>query len=387
MDNPPASDQSLLERLNALKPSSVSLANPHTSKPDAASTIDRAKTPSKEDALTARLKSLRNQGGESLSSTGTSREHGAKEPTQTPATQDDGSVKEGSGVPQASKPIEATDEVDSLLYTDDQTLEELLADLRSDESWLDGVAAEEEEHQRVTALLAELSKPSTEGEKADGSNSDHDNSQVNREDSSDDESEDIAETEAEAGSVLAKTLDEVEWEEANKDPSPRPQPEGAKQISSDMAHKTPDDDPFDLPTVPSELQDQPGLPTPSTQNQSDVDFAASIESRMAALKLSGTRELPSAPADAVDSLGLPQAPTFAPSDRPVPGIAKRTGLTDDDQKNWCVVCLEDGTVRCLGCEDGDNVYCARCWKGMHVGPQAGYEERGHSWATFVQRPR
>lgn len=125
----------------------------------------------------------------------------------------------------------------------------------------------------------------------------------------------------------------------------------------------------------------------SAQSQSDVDFAASIASRMAALKLSGPRALPSAPTVAVDSLGLPQAPTFVPADRPVPGLVKRTGLTDDDQKTWCVVCLEDGAVRCLDCEAGDNIYCARCWKAMHVGPQAGYDERGHSWETFVSRPR
>ncbi|KAI0446533.1 hypothetical protein F4803DRAFT_18961 [Xylaria telfairii] len=388
MDNAPAPDKSLLERLNALKPSSVRLP----SKPNPASTIERAKSPSREDALTARLKSLRNQGSESIDSTNAGQEHGVEESTQVPLTGDTGPLARGSGVQQAPTPIQAIDDVDPLLYTDDQTLEELLADLRSDESWLEEVAAEEEEHQRVTALLTELSKPSTVSEKVDKRNTDHDNPTGNREGSSDDDSEEET-METEADSVLARTLDELEWEkEVNKTPCSPPRtkpapPENEKQTPEDSDVRVPDDDPFNLPTVPSELQDQLDPVASSTQTQSDVDFAASIASRMAALKLSGTRALPSAPTDAVDSLGLPQAPTFAPSDRPVPGLVKRTGLTDEDQKTWCVVCLEDGAIRCLGCEDGDNVYCARCWKEMHVGPRAGFDERGHSWETFVQRSR
>ncbi|KAI1756877.1 hypothetical protein F4782DRAFT_284210 [Xylaria castorea] len=391
MDDPPVSDRSLLERLNALKPSAVSLISPPPSELNLDSTIERTKLPSREDALTARLKSLRNQGSESIDSTSTSQEYGVKESTQPPSIRDIGPLTRESGIQQAPTPIQVTDDVDPFLYTDDQTLEELLADLRSDESWLDEVAADEEEHQRVTALLTELSKPSAVKAEVGERNTDQDSSQEDSEDNSDDDSEkEIIATEAD--SVLGKTSDELEWEKANKTPIPPPQsiptpPENAKQTSPDSAVQVPDDDPFNLPTVPSELQEQTDPPASSIQTQSDVDFASSIASRMAALKLSGTRALPSSPIDAVDSLGLPQAPTFAPSDRPVPGLVKRTGLTDEDQKTWCVVCLEDGAVRCLGCEDGDNMYCARCWKEMHVGPRAGYDERGHSWETFVQRPR
>ncbi|KAI1743265.1 hypothetical protein F4680DRAFT_445142 [Xylaria scruposa] len=387
MDDPPASDRSLLERLNALKPSSVSLTSPPPSELNPKATIERAQPPSQEDALTARLKSLRNQGSESIDSTSTSQERGVKESTQPLSIRGIGPLTRESEKQQA---VQVTDDVDPLLYTDDQTLEELLADLRLDEDWLDEVAAEEEEHQRVTALLTELGNHSAVSAEAD-ENTGQNSSQEGSEGNSDDDSEEEIIT-TEADSVLAKTLDELEWEKANKSPSPPPQsiptpPENARQTTSNSAVQAPEDNSFHLPTVPSELQDQIDPPASSIQTQSDVDFASSIESRMAALKLSGTRTLPSAPTDAVDSLGLPQVPTFAPSDRPVPGLAKRTGLTDDDQKTWCVVCLEDGAVRCLGCEDGDNVYCARCWKEMHVGPQAGYDERGHSWETFAQKPR
>ncbi|KAI1424473.1 hypothetical protein F5Y12DRAFT_445890 [Xylaria sp. FL1777] len=387
MDGAPASDKSLLERLNALKPSSVSLISTPSSNPNPISTIERAKSPSREDALTARLKSLRNKVAEPLDITTTDQGHSVGESTQPRSARGTQSPTESIQQVPSSTYQEATDDVDPLLYTDDQTLEELLEDLRSDEAWLDEVAAEEEEHQRVTMLLTELGKSSSVSVVPDN----QETFQAGGADSNDDDSEEESMA-TEVDSVLAKAADEVEWEKDNKTPSPTLQPiptppEDAKQASQDGAAASPKQSPFDLPTVPSELQDQPDLPTSSAQTQSDVDFAASIASRMAALKLSGSRALPSAPTVAVDSLGLPQAPTFAPADRPVPGLAKRTGISDEDQRNWCVVCLDDATVRCLGCEAGDNVYCARCWKEMHVGPQAGYDERGHSWETFVRRTR
>lgn len=92
----------------------------------------------------------------------------------------------------------------------------------------------------------------------------------------------------------------------------------------------------------------------------------------------------------LDALGLPSAPTFRPEDHQSPdpgrgggGLLRSSKYTDEDQKTWCVVCLEDATVRCVGC-DGD-VYCARCFREMHVGPSAGYDERGHQWVKFDPR--
>lgn len=137
-----------------------------------------------------------------------------------------------------------------------------------------------------------------------------------------------------------------------------------------------DGDALTLPAVPSILQD----PVPASK--ASDPFEASIEARLAALKGPGHNPV------RTDDFGLPSAPTFQPEDRPVAGIARRPrpgGFTDDDQKTWCIVCLEDATVRCMGC-DGD-VYCARCWREMHVGPQAGYDERGHRWEKFDPRER
>lgn len=137
-----------------------------------------------------------------------------------------------------------------------------------------------------------------------------------------------------------------------------------------------------LPSVPSALVD-PALPDEADESESpeqagrNNDFESDIAARMAALKGVGPDT------SGGDSFGLPSAPTFQPEDRPVPKVVRKLGYTDEDQKTWCIVCLEDATVRCIGCDD--DVYCARCWKDMHVGPHAGYEERGHQWVKFQRR--
>ncbi|KAJ3557908.1 hypothetical protein NPX13_g9832 [Xylaria arbuscula] len=343
------------------------------------STIERAKSPSREDALTARLKSLRSQASRSTDTTTSPRHRQPVSETIQPGSAGGLPTGSKSDIQQATTTDQVTDDGDLLLYTDDQTLEDLLADLRSDDAWLDEVAAKEEEHQRVTALLTEL------GKSPEMPN--HQKTSVTDGGITSDDDSDGDVMIKEVDSVLAKAKDEVEWENANKAPSPSSplMPVDAKEATPGDDISSSNESPFNLPVVPSDLQDQPDLPTSSPETQSDTDFAASIASRMAALKLSGSHALPAPPTATVDSLGLPQAPTFAPSDHPVPGLAKRTGLTDDDQKTWCVVCLADGTIRCLGCEVDDNVYCARCWKEMHVGPQAGYDERGHSWETFKSK--
>lgn len=280
--------------------------------------------------------------------------------------------------PRAASPFD--DGVDALLDTDDQTLEELLADLGSDEQWLEEIAAEvsrskDQEHERVTALLDEIGKASLE----DVTSSDQRGDQVMHSDS-EDESDGERMT-RDTNTALAQAMDEVEWEKAN---IPRATPKSTQPQSTINKKGGPSSsmvDPFNLPGVPTELQDQPGL---TETLPDDADFEADITSRMAALKgLGGNdRSLPSAPTSQVDELGLPVAPTFAPEDRPVKGVYKRYGYTDEDAKTWCTVCLEDGAIRCFGCDD--DIYCARCWKEMHVGPSAGYEERSHRWEKFVR---
>ncbi|KAI1136126.1 hypothetical protein F5Y05DRAFT_393008 [Hypoxylon sp. FL0543] len=395
------SDRSLLDRLNALKPSTVSLETPSL-KSVAASTIEPAKSPSREDALSERLKSLRNQADKkthTTSGTEANCSHGdtitssspnqISQPLSGPKSPDT-----FTGAPHVSSG-ETNDDADPLLFTDDQTLEELLADLESDQPWLDQVAAEEEEHQRVTALLEQLGDASRLGQDPDADPKSKEASRDSGDEHSSDDDSEGEQMTREADDTLAQAMDEAELEKpsggsqnGSRPTSPsrklRPTAQGDPAHESAQAAKSNETDSLDLPAVPSDLQDQPDLPEPPQGDDDDADFAASITSRMAALRVNTTPgpTLPSVPTTDVDTFGLPAVPTFAPADRPAPGLIKRYGFTDEDQKTWCVVCLEDGAIRCIDC-DGD-VYCARCWKEMHVGPSAGYDERGHRWEKFVR---
>ncbi|PNY25640.1 Abscission/NoCut checkpoint regulator [Tolypocladium capitatum] len=79
---------------------------------------------------------------------------------------------------------------------------------------------------------------------------------------------------------------------------------------------------------------------------------------------------------------LPSVPTSKPAGEPVRRLASKTAYADDDVDSWCTVCLEDAALRCLGCDD--DPYCARCWREMHVGPAAGFDERGHRAVRFTR---
>lgn len=220
--------------------------------------------------------------------------------------------------------------------------------------------------------------------------------------------------------ILARTMDEL-----NLDPTSTDQPvtESAKDpedyasgtspkdygdishpdlslptVPQDTEHRTTNENLLpDLPTTPHDLEattasnSNPGLilptvPTalidPAPSNTTADPFESSIANRLAALKGPGHKPL------TTDAFGLPSVPTSPPTVEPAL-LRTKAGYTDADQKTWCVICLEDATVRCLGCADeGDGeVYCARCWREMHVGPAAGYDERGHAWEKFDPRRR
>ncbi|PHH92311.1 hypothetical protein CDD83_7900 [Cordyceps sp. RAO-2017] len=66
-------------------------------------------------------------------------------------------------------------------------------------------------------------------------------------------------------------------------------------------------------------------------------------------------------------------------------MTSRTRYTDADVDSWCTVCLDDAALRCLGCDD--DPYCARCWREMHRGPAAAFDDRSHRCVQFARRPR
>lgn len=85
---------------------------------------------------------------------------------------------------------------------------------------------------------------------------------------------------------------------------------------------------------------------------------------------SNTMALPNTPT----SLSRPKSKHSAPSSLPT--------YTHEGIETWCIICNDDATVRCLGC-DGD-LYCQRCWNEGHRGESAGFEESLHKATAFVK---
>lgn len=161
----------------------------------------------------------------------------------------------------------------------------------------------------------------------------------------------------EAQDIVARLLDEMDLERQNEVP--------AEEERSKAPEKGEDDDgELSFPSTPSKLP-EPATAEPSRKS---MDFESDIAARMAALRGLG----------AANELGLPSAPTFKPIDKPVKGVMKK--YTDEEIESWCIICQDDATVKCMGC-DGD-LYCANCWKEGHMGPDVGREERGHKWTKF-----
>ncbi|KAK1984653.1 hypothetical protein LZ30DRAFT_585787 [Colletotrichum cereale] len=426
-------DKSLLDRLSALKGGGspgVSLDRSSNPLNLSVTGIEPAKPPSREDALAARLRSLRNTperedhpspqpqtakvmanlhvGHQVIIGT---RGKAAGLPPVSPSTNRCSHPKEAavaappqsssrSPTPLATPATTAAhagaggDDVDPLLQTDDQTLEDLL----NDEDLLDESDPQsqwrpepKDESAKVTALLEELSRTSVDqrarSQKASGGEG-----EGARDDHSDDES-DGEEMSREVENLLSQAFDEARLnpqpEEAIGPPTPDrsqapPGHEGRKAPREAHQGNEDTDAGLSLPSVPSTFAapsagddgegglSLPSVPSGAPQHDADTDFDNDIAARMAALSGLGS---------SLDGMGLPSVPTFQPADRAVRRLTSKAGYTDEDADTWCTVCLEDATLQCLGCED---VYCARCWHEMHVGPAAAFDDRTHKAVRFVK---
>ena len=132
----------------------------------------------------------------------------------------------------------------------------------------------------------------------------------------------------------------------------------------------------DTPTT-----DTPSLSLPSAPNtipQDDFDRTQALEDALTA-RLTA---LFSPSLSQTDALGLPSAPSFSPTKKPPKIQSSLANKLDDEIETWCIICSDDATLRCLGC-DGD-LYCRKCWMEGHRGEGAGLEERRHRAVEYVK---
>lgn len=265
--------------------------------------------------------------------------------------------------------------MEEIFETDDDTLQELLADVAPDEevgvSGMPGPSDDE-----VKALLERLADDIPKDAALPSKNRGSDDG--TQEDDSDDSD----------GEVMRRKMDEVMErykDEAELDASShsREDEEGKYQephdgATHDDAEHTDSAANLGLPDVPSDLQGLSSSSNPSKQITPELD---DITARMAALRAPSHN----ADGDGDDddgSLSLPSVPTSRPFGKPIKRLETTTKYTDDDVDSWCTVCLEDATLRCLGCDN--DVYCMRCWREMHVGPAAAFDDRSHRAVQFTR---
>ncbi|KAF4833182.1 Abscission/NoCut checkpoint regulator [Colletotrichum tropicale] len=379
------SDKSLLDRLSALKGGSpgVSLDRSSNALNVSLTGIEPAKPPSREDALSARLRSLRNTPEREVPPLSQQQSHTSKAVGHETAARGEAAGLSPAG-PRGSHPAAAppqsqapTDDVDPFLETDDQTLEDLLSDedLGSQEQWNFDPKAESA---KVNALLEELSKASPAQHAPDSTDDGNDGGKARDADDSDGE-----EMTKEVETLLSQALDDARLNTQPEDvPDPPSKHQGAAYEAGEDQQGDGDPD-FSLPSVPStiaapksdKVDDDGSLSLPSVPSgqPKHEDLDDDLAARMAALGGLG------APSEG--GMGLPSVPTFQPADRAVKRLTSKAGYTDEDADTWCTVCLEDATLQCLGCED---VYCARCWHEMHVGPAAAFDDRTHKAVRFFK---
>lgn len=359
-------DKSLLDRLQALRGSSVTperISSKYTHLSERKciqthwlyriniDTIERTRTPTREDALADRLKSLRSQ---DTPSPPASRQQPIAEKPIRPKQVTPTSSKEPFS-PKQDPQDQAEDDDEAMFRTDDNVLEELLGDVDTEENY---AKPTEPSDDQVKAFLEELSRSVPQNDAAADKSADGEDKDK---DSDDSDGQDMT---REVDDVVARFRDEAEVDAAHKKEESSDEESGQ---GGDKEEQDQTDTDLALPSVPSTLQDIPSSPPSSAPR--DIN---DITSRLAALRTSPS---PS------PSSEFPSVPTSRPAKAPK-RLTSKTNYADDDMDGWCTVCLEDATLRCMGCDK--DPYCARCWHEMHVGPSAGFDERGHKAVQFTK---
>lgn len=276
-----------------------------------------------------------------------------------------------TGAPNSSTAVQSVDPVLEPSHEQDEdegkTVEELLAELGPEEQW----TLDSDEPNDIQKLLLEarnvLSQEAESSSAAGPAQHAQDSTNVERGEEvhcggtltpalevSVQGQSDLTEDE-EAALYLQQILDEAKLDgetEVPEEPSPHDKNSVPMQSTSPKRHlRERALSPLDMPCAPNSM---PFLPSPSKED------------------------------NVAPALDLPSAPTAAPTTRSKikSNTPKLPVYSDKEIETWCVICSDDATVKCLGCE-GD-LYCAKCWKEGHIGKDIGYEERGHRWVKYRQ---
>ncbi|KAF2736671.1 hypothetical protein EJ04DRAFT_575270 [Polyplosphaeria fusca] len=384
--SPTSTDDALLARLNALKKSPVSFDT-------TSSASITPSNPSAPDDLVARFARL-----------GSASPASSPKPSRTASTNDTAAENNGAPTiaPGASNYLEAVAEGIGGESTepneeDEKSLEQLLAELGGKEQW-DVSRAEEK---NVGALLQEVKSilPAVQRSIAEGKEKDQDKAekegltdwedvevdvdtgtlrreqQGDQADDDDDEIQSKQKTEDdEADDVIARVMAELaiskKYDAFNDDP---PQDSESASGGDDKAASTDSPKPQTDPSPPLTLPSAPST-LPQDDLAATLALEAALTARLAALSN------PSPSSSSSPTLSLPSAPSFAPTKRAPTSKPTTTTFSDEEIESWCIICNDDATLRCLGCE-GD-LYCRDCWMEGHRGEGAGREERGHRAVVF-----
>jgi hypothetical protein len=380
------SDDDLLARLNALKKSSVSLGTNYNP------SIAPSSSPKPTDDLAARFARL---GSASPSS--------SPQPSQSTPTNDARAPVVAPGAPSYLEGVAEGIGGGSVEFNeeDEKSLEELLGELKDTVGDRGEWELSNKEQQDVGKLLMDMKRilPEVVNSRAQDKNArgahgrkeeltDWESIEVNigsgtvtagkdddaEEDHANEDGDKKLTEDEETDDLIARVMAELEISKKYDPPSPSPEEDNGssagdeKNASKEGREDENKGDGLSLPSAPTELPED------------DFDRAQAIEdaftARLAAL---------SAPSPSqTDSLGLPSAPSFSPRKKPPiqSNIQKRI---DDEIDTWCIICQDDATLKCLGC-DGD-LYCQLCWTEGHRGESAGFEEKSHKVVLYARKKK
>lgn len=281
---------------------------------------------------------------------------------------------------------------------DDQTLEELLRAVQSDDDW----HLNPEDPENIKTLLDESQealKSERQTQRSDGLDAVAKQPTDIGSISNNSGSSDVSTDSKQAESFLDWTaIREKDLERGKRGQKKEDDQEAEDYISKVLAE-------LELDAVYGTKEDNasPDQQAPETSEESTganptrtvVEDGPTTSSQPTAFNLPNTptKLLPlTQPSPAAPLFALPATPTAAPTRKPPVSVFMNTSLrkhTDEEISSWCCICLDDATLQCLGCaeegaENHEDLYCERCWREGHTGEDAGLEQRRHRAVTLAK---